>query len=135
MSEQLEPEELAVSFISAAIAPKSESVGVVVDSEELEPFILKFSQSDARKLVTGVLDALRVLINVSPQTKAGERATIVEKWEIGTAFPDRVWLVFHSLAYDRQSYSFLPTDARAIGERLVEMAGQVEQEISSDPKH
>ncbi len=135
MAEQSEPDVLAVSFIKAAVAPKSESVGVVVDSEELDPFILEFSQSDAQKLVTGVLDALKVLINVSPQTKVGERATIVEKWEIGTAFPDRIWLLFHSLAYDRHSYSFRPTDARAIGEQLVEMADQVEQEISSDPKH
>ena len=135
MAEQSEPDALAVSFIRAVVARKSKSVGVVVNSEEHDPFILEFSQSDARKLVTDVLDALKVLINVSPQTKAGERATIVEKWEIGPAFPDRVWLLFHSLAYDRHSYALLPSDARAIGEQLVEMADQVEQEISSGPKH
>ena len=135
MAEQSQPDVVAVSFINAAVAPKSESVGVFIEGKELDPFMLKFSQSDARKLVTGVLDALKVLINVSPPTKAGERATIVEKWEVGKAFPDRVWLIFQSLAYDRHSYSVRPIDARAIAKRLVEMADQVEQEISSDPKH
>ena len=135
MAQQTEPRSLDVSLMDVAVAPKSESVGVFVTTEELDPFILKFSQSDARKLVTKTLDALKVLIGVSPPTKAGEQATVVEKWEIGKAFPDRVWFVLHSLAYGRQSYSFLPTDAKAIAKQLVESAEAVEKEQSKGPQH
>ena len=80
MAEQVKPDELTVK-----------SIDIAVDPEETSPFMLAFSQPLARKLVNDILDLLKVLLDVSPPTKLGEQATVVEKWEIGTAFPDRVW--------------------------------------------
>ena len=135
MPKRTTSKELTVKSIDILVDPTTQSVGFFVKTEGSSPFMLRFSQSLAQGLVTGTLDSLKVLIGASPPTKPGELAIVVEKFEIGTAFPDRVWLVLHSLAYGRHSYSFLPPDARLIGQQLEAAADEVEREISSGPKH
>ena len=133
MAEQT-TDELSVKLLDVAVDPKEQSVGIEVQAENRR-FMLVFSQADGWKLLNHLLSALKALLDVNPPTKPGERTAVVQKWEIGEAFPDSVWLVLHTLDYGPQSYSIPLTAAKVLAEQLETTADEVDRETPSETTH